>query len=202
VVSLAATWSNAWLLKVRKSAAFAHYNSLNSGGNLPLLPCGDSGFPGDYPWRLERSLQRSQEHQRRRHCTAFRALISIPYSYQSPMDFVQVNILGTAHVPGGLPGGRGENLVITSSSEVYGTAQFVPITESHPLVGQSPYAASKIAGEKLAESFSRSYSLPLTVLRPFNTFGPRQSGTSIHPQRHRSSPVSRPCSGWSSGTAP
>lgn len=164
-----------------KVRAFAHYNSLNSGGNLRFCPAEirDSLeiIHGDLkdPFSVLRSIKGVDT------VLHLGALISIPYSYQSPMDFVQVNILGTAHVLEACREAGVENLVITSSSEVYGTAQFVPITESHPLVGQSPYAASKIAGEKLAESFSRSYSLPLTVLRPFNTFGPRQSARAFIP---------------------
>jgi len=110
------------------------------------------------------------------------ALIAIPYSYQNPLDVVQTNVLGTAHV---LDACRREpkleRVVLTSTSEVYGTAQFVPIDEGHPLRGQSPYAASKIGSDALGESYHRSFGLPVTILRPFNTFGPRQSARAIIP---------------------
>jgi NAD dependent epimerase/dehydratase len=110
------------------------------------------------------------------------ALIAIPYSYQNPYDVVQTNVLGTAHV---LDACRLEpaleRVVLTSTSEVYGTAQRVPIDEAHPLQGQSPYAATKIAADALGESYHRAFGLPVTILRPFNTFGPRQSARAIIP---------------------
>ena len=110
------------------------------------------------------------------------ALIAIPYSYQNPHDVVQTNVLGTAHV---LDACRAsdtlERVILTSTSEVYGTAQRVPIDEHHPLQGQSPYAATKIAADALGESYHRSFGLPVAILRPFNTFGPRQSSRAIIP---------------------
>lgn len=109
------------------------------------------------------------------------ALIAIPYSYQAPLSYVRTNIEGTLNV---LQAARMTNVcrvVHTSTSEVYGTAQYVPIDEKHPLVGQSPYAASKIGADKLAESFHRSFGLPVVTLRPFNTFGPRQSTRAVIP---------------------
>jgi NAD dependent epimerase/dehydratase len=110
------------------------------------------------------------------------ALIAIPYSYENPLDVVQTNVVGTAHV---LDVARAspslERVVLTSTSEVYGTAQFVPITESHPLRGQSPYAATKIGADALGESYHRAFGLPVSILRPFNTFGPRQSARAIIP---------------------
>ncbi len=110
------------------------------------------------------------------------ALIAIPYSYQNPLDVVQTNAVGTAHV---LDAARDsdalDRLILTSTSEVYGTARHVPIDESHPLQGQSPYAASKIASDALGLSYHRSFGLPVAVLRPFNTFGPRQSARAIIP---------------------
>jgi len=110
------------------------------------------------------------------------ALIAIPYSYQNPYDFVQTNVLGTAHVLDACRASSAlQRLVLTSTSEVYGTAQTVPITESHPLAGQSPYSATKIAADALGESYFRAFGLPVTVLRPFNTFGPRQSARAIIP---------------------
>lgn len=110
------------------------------------------------------------------------ALIAIPYSYQNPLDVVQTNVLGTAHVLDACRASDAlERVVLTSTSEVYGTAQYVPIDEKHPLRGQSPYAASKIGADALGESYHRSFGLPVAVLRPFNTFGPRQSARAIIP---------------------
>jgi NAD dependent epimerase/dehydratase len=110
------------------------------------------------------------------------ALIAIPYSYENPFDFVQTNVVGTAHV---LDACRQssclERLVLTSTSEVYGTARYVPIDERHPLCGQSPYAASKIGADALGESYFRSFRTPVSILRPFNTFGPRQSSRAVIP---------------------
>ncbi len=110
------------------------------------------------------------------------ALIAIPYSYQNPLDVVQTNVLGTAHVLDACrASGALERVVLTSTSEVYGTAQFVPIDETHPLRGQSPYAATKIGADALGASYHRAFGLPVTILRPFNTFGPRQSARAIIP---------------------
>jgi dTDP-glucose 4,6-dehydratase len=110
------------------------------------------------------------------------ALIAIPYSYAHPFDFVQTNVVGTANLLNAcLENGALEKIVHTSTSEVYGTAQYIPIDERHPLQAQSPYAASKIGADKLAESYFLSFNLPIATLRPFNTFGPRQSLRAIIP---------------------
>jgi dTDP-glucose 4,6-dehydratase len=110
------------------------------------------------------------------------ALIAIPYSYQNPYDVVQTNVNGTAHVLEACRASRAlQRVVLTSTSEVYGTARRVPIDEEHPLQGQSPYSASKIAADALGESYHRAFGLPVTILRPFNTFGPRQSARAIIP---------------------
>jgi dTDP-glucose 4,6-dehydratase len=110
------------------------------------------------------------------------ALIAIPYSYVHPFDFVQTNVVGTANLLNAcLENGAVEKIVHTSTSEVYGTAQYIPIDERHPLQAQSPYAASKIGADKLAESYFLSFNLPIATLRPFNTFGPRQSLRAIIP---------------------
>ncbi len=110
------------------------------------------------------------------------ALIAIPYSYAHPFDFVQTNVIGTAHLLNAcLENTALETIVHTSTSEVYGTAQYTPIDEKHPLQAHSPYAASKIAADKLAESYYLSFNLPIAILRPFNTFGPRQSLRAIIP---------------------
>jgi NDP-hexose 4,6-dehydratase len=109
------------------------------------------------------------------------ALIAIPYSYRSPRSYVDTNVIGTLNVLEAARQLETPRMVHTSTSEVYGTARVVPITEDHPLQGQSPYSASKIAADKLAESFHLSFGLPVATLRPFNTFGPRQSARAVIP---------------------
>lgn len=109
------------------------------------------------------------------------ALIAIPYSYQAPEAYVDTNIKGTLNLLQAARDLGVERFVQTSTSEVYGTAQFVPITELHPTVGQSPYSATKIGSDQLALSYFRSFGLPVTVLRPFNTYGPRQSLRAVLP---------------------
>lgn len=109
------------------------------------------------------------------------AMVSIPYSYVHPREVADTNVFGTLNVLTAARDLKLERVVHTSTSEVYGTAQYVPIDEKHPLVGQSPYSASKIAADQLAESFHRSYDLPVAVARPFNTYGPRQSARAVIP---------------------
>lgn len=109
------------------------------------------------------------------------ALIAIPYSYQAPLSYVRTNVEGTLNVLQSALDFGARQVVHTSTSEVYGTAQYVPIDESHPLQGQSPYSASKIGADKIAESFHRSFGLPVATLRPFNTYGPRQSARAVIP---------------------
>ena len=109
------------------------------------------------------------------------ALIGIPYSYQAPRSYVHTNIEGTLNVLQAARDLGTSRVVQTSTSEVYGTAQYVPIDENHPLQGQSPYSASKIAADKMAEAFHRSFGLPVVTVRPFNTFGPRQSARAVIP---------------------
>lgn len=109
------------------------------------------------------------------------ALIGIPYSYQSPLAYIRTNVEGTYNV---LEAGKlleVDQILVSSTSETYGTAQYVPIDEKHPLVGQSPYSASKIAADQLAISYFRSFDLPIKIVRPFNTFGPRQSARAVIP---------------------
>jgi dTDP-glucose 4,6-dehydratase len=108
------------------------------------------------------------------------AQIAIPYSYVNPRDYVETNVVGSLNVAQAAVA-AGARVVHTSTSEVYGTAQQVPITETHPLEPQSPYAASKVAADKLMDSFHRSFELPVTVLRPFNTYGPHQSARAVIP---------------------
>ena len=109
------------------------------------------------------------------------ALIGIPFSYHSPDSYVDTNIKGTLNVLQASRDGGVERVIVTSTSEVYGTARRVPIDEGHPLQGQSPYSASKIGADKLAESFHRSFALPVITVRPFNTYGPRQSARAVIP---------------------
>lgn len=109
------------------------------------------------------------------------ALIGIPYSYVSPLAYIRTNVEGTYNI---IQAGREleiENIIVTSTSETYGTAQFVPITEQHPAVGQSPYSATKISADEIALSYYRSFNTPVKIVRPFNTYGPRQSARAIIP---------------------
>lgn len=109
------------------------------------------------------------------------ALIGIPYSYISPLAYIRTNVEGTYNILQAARHLQFKEIIITSTSETYGTAQYVPIDEKHPLVGQSPYAASKIAADQLAVSFYKSFKMPIKIVRPFNTYGPRQSARAIIP---------------------
>ncbi|MCK5564031.1 MAG: NAD-dependent 4,6-dehydratase LegB [Planctomycetes bacterium] len=109
------------------------------------------------------------------------ALIGIPYSYVSPLAYIQTNIVGTYNILQASKEHELENILITSTSETYGTAQYVPIDEDHPKVGQSPYSATKISADQLAVSYNKSFGLPVKIVRPFNTYGPRQSARAIIP---------------------
>jgi NAD dependent epimerase/dehydratase len=109
------------------------------------------------------------------------ALIAIPYSYSAPDSYIETNVKGTLNICQGALKNKVEKTLITSTSEVYGTACYVPIDEKHPLQAQSPYSASKIAADAVAMSFFNSYDLPLTIVRPFNTYGPRQSARAVIP---------------------
>jgi NAD dependent epimerase/dehydratase len=109
------------------------------------------------------------------------ALIAIPYSYTAPNSYIQTNVIGTANIMKAALENDVERILHTSTSEVYGSAKYVPIDEKHPLQPQSPYSASKIAADAIAESFFHSFQLPLTIVRPFNTYGPRQSARAVIP---------------------
>lgn len=109
------------------------------------------------------------------------ALIAIPYSYHSPDTYIDTNVKGTLNILQAARDTNVKRILVTSTSEVYGTAQFVPITEMHPKQPQSPYSASKIGADAIADSFYRSFNLPVTIVRPFNTFGPRQSARAVIP---------------------
>lgn len=164
-----------------KVKAFVYYNSFNSWGWLDSLPeeklKNIEIFAGDIrdPNGVEAAMQGCDI------VFHLAALIAIPFSYHSPDSYVDTNIKGTLNV---LQSSRKlgvERTLVTSTSEVYGTAQYVPIDEKHPFQGQSPYSATKIGADRLAESFYRSFDLPVTIVRPFNTYGPRQSARAVIP---------------------
>ena len=160
--------------------AFVYYNSFNNWGWLDTLPKDIMDhvevFAGDVrdPNGVRESMKGVDA------VFHLAALIAIPFSYHSPDAYVDTNIKGTLNV---LQAARdqGIRVLVTSTSEVYGTAQYVPIDEKHPYQGQSPYSATKIGADRLAESFYRSFDLPVTIVRPFNTFGPRQSARAVIP---------------------
>ena len=161
--------------------AFVFYNSFNSWGWLDYCAPDVVGkfevFAGDIrdPHGVRAAMQDCDV------VLHLAALIGIPYSYHSPDTYVDTNIKGTLNV---LQAGRDlgvDQIIHTSTSEVYGSAQFVPITELHPVRGQSPYSASKIGADQMALAFYRSFDMPVTVIRPFNTYGPRQSARAVIP---------------------
>lgn len=161
--------------------AFVLYNSFNSWGWLESLPRETLEkieiFPGDIrdPYCVRRAM---------RDCDVvlhLAALIAIPHSYNAPESYVDTNIKGTLNVLEAARDIGTRKVVHTSTSEVYGTARTVPITEEHPLQGQSPYSASKIGADQIALSYYRSFDTPVAVIRPFNTFGPRQSARAVIP---------------------
>ena len=161
--------------------AFAHYNSRNDLGLLEIIdPEVRSSMDVVYgDLKDEDGVRRAVKG-----CEVvfhLGALVAIPYSYRSPNDFVQTNVNGTANVLNAALEYGVERFIHTSTSETYGTAQYQPIDEAHPLVGQSPYSASKISADKLAESYFLSFDLPVSTIRPFNTFGPRQSARAVIP---------------------
>ena len=117
-----------------------------------------------------------------RYCFSFGCFIAIPYSYVAQSSYVDTNIHGTLNILQLARDLDVSRVIHTSTSETYGSAQFVPITENHPLIAQSPYAASKIGADQMAISYWKSFDLPVTILRPFNTYGPRQSNRAVIPQ--------------------
>lgn len=161
--------------------AFVYYNSFNSWGWIDSFPDEIKDkieiFAGDI--RDPNGVRTAMEDRD----TVFHlaALIAIPFSYHSPDSYIDTNIKGTLNVLQAARQLKTERILVTSTSEVYGTAKFVPITEEHPYQGQSPYSATKIGADRLAESFYRSFELPVTIVRPFNTYGPRQSARAIIP---------------------
>jgi len=161
--------------------AFVYYNSFNSWGWLDQCADDIRGqfevFPGDIrdPHGVKEAMKG---------CDAvlhLAALIAIPFSYHSPDTYVDTNVKGTLNILQAARELGVKRVIHTSTSEVYGTARFVPITEEHPLQGQSPYSATKIAADQLAYSFYSSFDLPVVTVRPFNTYGPRQSARAVIP---------------------
>jgi NAD dependent epimerase/dehydratase len=161
--------------------AFVYYNSFNSYGWLDTLSEEIKSkiefFPGDIrdPNGVREAMKEVDI------VFHLAALIAIPFSYHSPDSYIDTNVKGTLNIIQAARDNNVKRILITSTSEVYGTAQFVPITESHPKQPQSPYSASKIGADAIADSFYRSFELPITIVRPFNTFGPRQSARAVIP---------------------
>ncbi|MDT8452427.1 MAG: NAD-dependent 4,6-dehydratase LegB [Gammaproteobacteria bacterium] len=161
--------------------AFVYYNSFNTWGWLdsfePTQLKQLDVFAGDIrdPNGVDTAMQGVDV------VFHLAALIAIPFSYHSPDSYVDTNIKGTLNVLQSARRHNTERVVVTSTSEVYGTAQYVPIDEKHPFQGQSPYSATKIGADRMAESFYRSFDCPVTIARPFNTYGPRQSARAVIP---------------------
>ena len=161
--------------------AFVYYNSFNSYGWLDSLPISVKAkvdfFSGDI--RDPNGVREAMKGIDIVYHLA--ALIAIPFSYHSPDSYIDTNVKGTLNVLQAARDNNVKRVLVTSTSEVYGTAQFVPITELHAKQPQSPYSASKIGADAIADSFYRSFDLPITIVRPFNTFGPRQSARAVIP---------------------
>lgn len=164
-----------------KVKAFCYYNSFNSWGWIDSLSVDVKKdveiFMGDV--RDAGSVRSAMNNIDIVFHLA--ALIAIPYSYYSPESYVGTNISGTLNILQAAKDFKTERVLVTSTSEVYGTARYVPIDEQHPKQGQSPYSATKIGADHLAESYFRSFSIPVTIVRPFNTYGPRQSARAVIP---------------------
>jgi NAD dependent epimerase/dehydratase len=162
-----------------KTSAFVHYNSAGSRGWLD-----DSPVVGDIEFIAGDICDRDSVTKAVAGVDIvfhLAALIAIPYSYQAPLSYLRTNVEGTLNVLQAGLAAQSERIIHTSTSEVYGTALYVPIDEKHPLQGQSPYAASKIGADKMVEAFYSSFELPVVTVRPFNTFGPRQSTRAVIP---------------------
>ena len=161
--------------------AFTFYNSFNTWGWLDTFPKDKLKeieiFSGDIrdPNGVYEAMKGADEVYH------LAALIAIPFSYHSPDSYIDTNIKGTLNVLQAARKLETQRILVTSTSEVYGTAQYVPIDEKHPYQGQSPYSATKIGADRLAESFYRSFNLPISIVRPFNTYGPRQSARAVIP---------------------
>ncbi|MBF0312021.1 MAG: SDR family oxidoreductase [Oligoflexia bacterium] len=169
-------------LGCKRVRAFVLYNSFNSWGWLDTITSKEIKdrieiFTGDVrdPHGVDQAMEGIDV------VFHLAALIAIPYSYHSPDTYVDTNVKGTLNILQAAKRHKCERVLVTSTSEVYGTAQYVPIDEKHPFQGQSPYSASKIGADRMAESFYRSFNLPVTIVRPFNTYGPRQSARAVIP---------------------
>lgn len=159
--------------------ALAQYNSFDSHGWLDDIPPSTRQAVNLVRGDIRDAAFVGRIVQGQTYVFHLAALIAIPYSYVAPQSYVETNVLGTLNVLEAARQHGTERVVVTSTSEVYGTALTMPIDESHPLQGQSPYSASKIGADMMAEAFARSFGLPVVILRPFNTFGPRQSERAI-----------------------
>jgi NAD dependent epimerase/dehydratase len=170
------------ILRGHQVVALVRYNSHSSDGYLKELRC---NYNSDILTIARGDVTDAVQMQKLiANCDAvchLAALIGIPYSYDAPYSYMFTNIQGTLNILESCKQYKIRRLVITSTSEVYGTAKYSPIDENHPLQGQSPYSATKIAADKLAESYFRSFNLPVVTIRPFNTFGPKQSARAIIP---------------------
>ena len=164
-----------------KVKAFVNYNSFNTWGWLDTIDKNKLSeieiFAGDVrdPNGVRQAIKGVDEVYH------LAALIAIPFSYHSPDSYVDTNIKGTLNVLQAARDFETKRILVTSTSEVYGTAKYVPIDEQHPYQGQSPYSATKIGADRLAESFYRSFNMPVSIVRPFNTYGPRQSARAVIP---------------------
>jgi NAD dependent epimerase/dehydratase len=164
-----------------KVRAFVHYNSRNDWGLLELLQKETLEHIEVFPGELTDATLVYRAIADCQIVFHLGALIAIPYSYQAPQHFIDTNVKGTLNVLQACLEQQIEKMVHTSTSETYGSALYTPIDEKHPLQAQSPYAASKIAADKLAESFYCSFDLPVATIRPFNTYGPYQSARAVIP---------------------
>jgi NAD dependent epimerase/dehydratase len=164
-----------------KVTALVQYNSFNNWGWLETLDTHIKKEIEVYTGDIREYDNMSRVIQGKDMVFHLAALIAIPYSYQSPAAYVRTNVEGTLNVMESCRVHGIEKIVHTSTSEVYGTAKYVPIDEKHPLQGQSPYSASKIGADKMVESYYRSFNLPVATIRPFNTYGPRQSARAVIP---------------------
>lgn len=161
--------------------ALVHYNSRNDWGYLEQLPHDVLNHIEVMAGDVQDPLSMRKAVQDCDLVFHLASLIAIPYSYLAPQSYIMTNVIGSLNVMQACLDEGVEKIVHTSTSETYGTAQYVPIDESHPLQGQSPYSASKIGADKIAESYHTSFGLPVAIIRPFNTYGPRQSARAVIP---------------------
>ena len=161
--------------------AFVKYNSRNNRGCVEILPEAVKAKINIIPGDICEYESISKAVKGQDVVFHLAALVGIPYSYLNPQEVIETNTMGTLNILLSAKDKKMDRVVLTSTSEVYGTALYVPIDEQHPLQGQSPYSASKIAQDKIAESFHKSFGMPISIVRPFNSFGPRQSLRAVIP---------------------